>query len=49
MSKSPRAACQTPGPDERDRHRMGAHTVARGAAGGVGGIEKVRGGHGLIP
>ena len=25
--------------DERDRHRMGAHAVARGAAGGVGGAE----------
>jgi hypothetical protein len=27
-------------PDERDGHRMGAHTVARDAAGGVGGAEK---------
>ena len=25
--------------DERDRHRMGAHAVARDAAGGVGGAE----------
>jgi len=29
-----RAACQTPGPDERDGHRGGAHAVAGGAAGG---------------
>jgi hypothetical protein len=27
-------------PDERDRHRMGAHAVARDAAGGVGGLEE---------
>ena len=26
--------------DERDGHRMGAHAVARDAAGGVGGIEQ---------
>ena len=26
--------------DERDRHRMGAHAVARGAAGGVGDLAK---------
>jgi len=25
--------------DERDRHRVGAHTVARGAAGGVGALK----------
>jgi hypothetical protein len=30
--------------DERDRHRMGAHAVARDAAGGVGGAEEGRGG-----
>jgi hypothetical protein len=29
--------------DERDRHRMGAHAVARDAAGGVGGVEALRG------
>jgi len=29
--------------DERDRHRMGAHAVARDAAGGVGGTEEGRG------
>ena len=26
-------------PDERDRHRMGAHALARDAAGGVGGVK----------
>jgi hypothetical protein len=26
--------------DERDRHRMEAHAVARDAAGGVGGVEE---------
>jgi hypothetical protein len=26
--------------DERDRHRMGAHAVARDAAGGVGDVEE---------
>jgi hypothetical protein len=31
-----------PRPDERDRHRMGAHAVARDAAGGVGGVEQRR-------
>jgi hypothetical protein len=31
--------------DERDGHRVGAHAVARGAAGGVGGVEE--GGNGL--
>jgi hypothetical protein len=25
---------------ERDRHRMGAHAVARDAAGGAGGVEE---------
>jgi hypothetical protein len=25
--------------DQRDRHRVGAHAVADGAAGGVGGVE----------
>ena len=29
-------------PDERDQHRVGAHAVARGAAGGVGGVERSR-------
>ena len=28
--------------DERDRHRMGAHAVARDAAGGVGGVDESR-------
>jgi len=28
--------------DERDEHRMGAHAVARDAAGGVEGIEEGR-------
>jgi hypothetical protein len=28
--------------DERDRHRMGAHAVARDAAGGMGGVEEGR-------
>ena len=27
---------------ERNGHRMGAHAVARDAAGGVGGVEEVR-------
>ncbi len=26
--------------DERDRHRVGAHAVARDAAGGMGGVEE---------
>ena len=26
--------------DERDRHRVGAHALARDAAGGVGGVEE---------
>jgi hypothetical protein len=30
---------------ERDGHWMGAHAVARDAAGGVGGAEQSRGGH----
>ena len=29
---------------ERDGHRMGAHAVARDAAGGVGGVTKAEGG-----
>jgi len=29
--------------DERDRHRVGAHAVARGPGGGVGGVEEGRG------
>jgi hypothetical protein len=29
--------------DERDGHRMGAHALARDAAGGVGGVEEARG------
>ena len=28
--------------DERDRHRVGTHTVARDAAGRVGGVEECR-------
>ena len=28
--------------DERDRHHVGAHAVARDAAGGVGGVEEGR-------
>jgi len=43
MTKTPRAACQTPGPDKRDGNRLGAHAVARGAAGGVGGVDEGRG------
>jgi hypothetical protein len=29
--------------DERDRHRVGAHAVARDTAGGVGGTDEVQG------
>jgi hypothetical protein len=39
MSKTPRAACQTPGPDERDGYGMGAYAVACDAEGGVGCVE----------
>ena len=34
--------------DERDGHRVGAHAVARDAAGGVGDVEEVRGGQHMI-
>jgi hypothetical protein len=30
---------------ERDRHRLGAHALARDAAGGVGGVEQSLEGH----
>src|SRR6516225_4023193 len=34
--------------DKRDRHRVGAHAVARDAAGGVEGAEEGRGGRPMI-
>jgi hypothetical protein len=33
---------------ERDRHQLGAHSVARDAAGGVGGVDEGRSGRPMM-